>query len=125
MMGFVDEWIELLMIMVIVGVFFAMGGIIFNQYLDKAHLTLSVAALNKAQKTLKEYKATHRSFPASLDFSNCSDQDHHVVLNCDEIKADIHSFVSYAGTAEKFDLTAKAKDSQVTLIKVTESTISF
>ena len=124
-MDFVGEWFELLVIMIIVGFFFAMGGNIFNQYLEKAHLTLSVSALNKVQKNLKKYKATHRSFPASLDFSNCSDQDLRVVLSCDEIKADIHSFVSYVGTAEHFVLTAKAKDFQVTLITVTESTISF
>lgn len=124
-MDFIDEWSDLLVILIVVVALIAMGGTFFNQYLEKARLTLSVAALNKAQETLKYYKGKHRSFPASLDLSNCSDQDHHVVLNCDEIKADINSFVSYAGTAEKFVLKAKAKDSQVTLITVTESNISF
>jgi type II secretory pathway pseudopilin PulG len=124
-MDVVDEWLELLVFLVVVGALMVMGGTFFNQYLDKARLTLSVAALNKAQDTLKNYKAMHRSFPASLDFSNCSNQDHRVVLNCDEIKADINSFVSYVGTAETFVLKAKAKDSRGTFIVVTESTISY
>lgn len=123
-MDFADEWIEPLVFLIVVAVLTVMGGTVFYQYIDKARLTMSVAALNKAQDTLKGYKAT-RSLPASLDFSNCCDKDHRVVLSCDEIKADINSFVSYVGTAETFVLKAKAKDSRGTLITVTESTISY
>ena len=97
-MDFAEEWIEPLIIMIVVGVVAVLGATVFYQYLDKARLTLSVAALDKARDTLKNYKAEHRSFPASLDFSNCSDQDHFVVLSCDDIKADINSFVSYVAS---------------------------
>jgi type II secretory pathway pseudopilin PulG len=124
-MDFVDEWIDFLVLLIVVGALTVMGGTVFYQYLDKARLTLSVAALQKAQETLKSYKATHRAFPASLDFNTCSDHDHFVVLSCSEIKADINSFVSYAGTAETFILKAKAKDSRGTPITLTESTISY
>lgn len=124
-MNLVDEWIEPLIILIVIAALAVMGGTVFYQYLDRARLTLSVAALNKAQDTLKKYKATHQSFPASLDFSTCSDQDRRVVLNCEEIKADINGFVSYVGTRETFVLKAKAKDSQGTFITVTESTNSF
>ena len=124
-MDFAEEWIEPLIIMIVVGVVAVLGATVFYQYLDKARLTLSVAALDKARDTLKNYKAEHRSFPASLDFSNCSDQDHFVVLSCDDLKAGINSFVSYAGTAETFVLKAKAKDSYGTFITVTESTTSY
>jgi type II secretory pathway pseudopilin PulG len=124
-MSFFDEWVDMLVMLIVVGALTVIGGTVFYQYLDKARLTLSVAALKTAQETLKGYKAKHRSFPASLDFSTCSDNDHFVVLSCSEIKADINSFVSYAGTPEKFILKAKAKDSRQTVITLTESTISY
>lgn len=125
-MGFIDEWLELIVILLAVGALIVMGATAFNQNLDKARLTLSVAALNKAQSALKNYRATHHTFPASLDFTNCSDQEQRiVVLGCAELKADIDSFVSYNGTAETFVLKAKAKDKEKTLITVTELTTSF
>lgn len=124
-MDFAEEWIELLVILIAFVAITVLGGTVFYQYLDKARLTLSVATLDKARVTLKNYKTEHRSFPASLDFTNCSDQDHFVVLSCDDIKADINSFVSYAGTADTFVLKAKAKDSYGTFITVTESTVSY
>lgn len=124
-MDLVDAWSEMLVILIVLVVLLVMGGTFFNQFLEKARLTLSVAALNKAQETLKSYKSLRHSFPATLDLGNCSDQDHRVVFNCAEIKSDIDSFVSYAGSAEKFVLKAKAKDSRETLITVTEATISF
>ncbi len=125
MMDFADEWLEPLVILIAMAAITVLGGTFFYQYLDKARLTLSVDALNKAQETLKIYKANHRTFPASLNFNNCYDQDQTAVFNCDEIKADINSFVSYVGTAETFVLKAKAKDSKGTFITVTESKISF
>ena len=124
-MDFADEWLEPLVILIVIGAITVLGGTFYYQYLDKARLTLSVTALNKAQNTLKSYKANHRTFPASLNFSKCSDQDQMAVFNCDEIKGDINSFVSYIGTAETFELKAKAKDSKGTFITVTESKISF
>lgn len=124
-MDFADEWLEPLVILIVVAALMVMGATFFYQYLDKARLTLSIAALNKAQDTLKNYKSEHLSFPVSLEFSNCSDQNHFIILSCDELKADINSFVSYVGTSETFVLKVKAKDSKGTVIKVTESAISF
>ena len=124
-MNFIDEWLELLVVLIFVAALIVMGSVVYSQYLDKARLTLSVAAMNKAQVILKSYKSSHHSFPTNLDFSNCSNQDHRVVLNCDEVKADINSFVSYTGTAETFVLKAKAKDSRGTAITVTESAIAY
>lgn len=124
-MDFAEEWLEPLVILLVLVAITVMGATGFYQYLDKARLTLSVAAMNKAQETLKHYKAMHRSFPESLEFSNCSDQDHFVILSCDEVKADISSFVSYVGTANTFVLKARARDSRGTFITVTESAISF
>lgn len=124
-MGFAGEWLELLVILLVLVAITIIGATGFYQYLDKARLTLSVAAMNKAQDALKNYKAMHRAFPASLEFSDCSDQNHVIVLSCDEVKADINSLLSYTGTTEKFILKAKAKDSQGTFITVTELAISF
>lgn len=124
-MGFAEEWLELLIILLVLVAITIIGATGFYQYLDKARLTLSVAAMNKAQGALKNYKAMHRSFPVNLEFSDCSDQNHLVVLNCDEVKADINSLLSYAGTTETFVLKAMAKDSQGTFITVTESAISY
>lgn len=124
-MDFAEEWQEMLVILLVLVAITIMGATGFYQYLDKARLTLSVAAMNKAQDALKNYKALHRSFPASIEFTSCSDQDHFIILSCDEVKADINSFVSYAGSAETFVLKAKAKDSHGTFITVTESAITY
>ncbi len=124
-MNFADEWLEPLVILILLLAITIMGITGFYQYLDKARLTLSVAAMNKAQDALKNYKTLHRSFPASLEFDNCSDQDHLVVFSCDEVKADINSFLSYVGTAETFVLKAKANDSHGTFITVTALAVSF
>jgi Tfp pilus assembly protein PilE len=124
-MDFAEEWLEPLVMLLVVVVITIMGATGFYQYLDKARLTLSVAAMTKAQDALNHYKAQHRSFPASLEFNNCSDQDHFILLSCDEVKADIKGFVSYTATAKTFVLKAKAKDSQGTFITVTESAISY
>lgn len=124
-MDFAEEWLEPLVILIVVVAIAIMGATGFNQYLDKARLTLSVAAMNKAQNSLKNYQSIHRTFPTNLEFTDCSDQNHVVVLRCDEVKADIDSFLNYVGTAETFILKAKAKDSKGTFITVTELAISF
>jgi len=124
-MNFAEEWLEPLVILLVLVAITIMGVTGFYQYLDKARLTLSVAAMSKARDALNNYKTLHHSFPVSLEFSNCSDQDHFVVFDCDEVKADIHSFLSYVGRAESFVLKAKAKDSHGTFITATESAISF
>lgn len=124
-MNFADEWLEPLIILIVVVAITIMGATGFYQYLDKARLTVSVAAMNKVQAALIHYKNTHHAFPESLEFSTCSDEKHFVVLSCDEVKTDINSFVSYAGSAETFVLKAKAKDSHGTFITVTPSAISY
>ena len=87
-MDFAEEWLELLVILIVLMAITIIGATGFYQYLDKARLTLSVAAMTKAQDALNQYKAMHLSFPASLEFSTCSDQDHFVLLSCDEVKTD-------------------------------------
>ena len=124
-MRFNDEWLELIVFLLIIGVLTSMGATVFTEYVDKARLTLSVAAMENAQKSLLSYQKRNRAYPRSLDFGDCSDEDGHLVLNCDKVMGDIESIESYVGTEETFILKAKAKDSEQTLITVTESTISY
>jgi len=124
-MRFTEDGLEFFVVVVIMGGLIAFGATFFAQYLDKARLTLSVAAMQDAQEALKAYRGRTQTYPQSLDFGDCSDQDDLVVLSCDAIKGDIEGFVSYAGTGETFVLKAEAKDSNRTLITVTESAISY
>lgn len=118
--------LELLIVLAVLGVLAAIATMGFFHYVDKARLTLSVAALRNARTMLLAYHVDHQAYPASLDFTDCTDQDGETVFKvfaCDTIKSDITAFESYAGTPDGFVLKAKAKDSEQTLVTITETTI--
>jgi len=122
-MVFSEDKIELGVFLLVVVILAALGGTIFTQYLDKARLTLSVAAVATAQNELKTFRTRTGAYPAFLDLTSCDTGE--VVLDCTKLMADVDSVVSYSATDDTFILKVKAKNSDHTVVTVTEAAISY
>jgi prepilin-type N-terminal cleavage/methylation domain-containing protein len=118
--------IELLLVVAILGILASIAMASYHQYLDKAKRTVSISALENMRKLIEGYAIDHGGFPASIDFSTCTDQNSVQVLPpliCSQMHDDLFSIDSYTLSGGTYTVMSKALDSNHTVLKMSGDAI--
>jgi prepilin-type N-terminal cleavage/methylation domain-containing protein len=119
--------IELLYAIIILIILILIAYPLYNSYIDKARLTVAISTLNSVQKDLESYHMDNNKYPASINFSNCTDDLGHSVFPsdfCDQINRDLYPGESYSINDQSYILKARARDNKHTLFTLTASNIT-
>ena len=114
--------LELLFVVAIIGV---IGGIAIPTYLgyvNSARVTVSIAMMNSLQKDIEVYRDQYQAYPANIDFTNFTDQNGNSVLfslNDVALHSKMFSWDSYVASAATYTITAKATDTNHTVLTLT------
>jgi len=120
--------IELLVAMILLAILALIAFSIYLSYVNKAKVTVAEHTLVLARDNLNLYNIDNGAYPASINFTDCVDENNHAVFSeafCNQLKADA-SMENYIFNPDnkKYVLTARAKDSKKTLITVTPDNIT-
>ena len=124
--------IGLVIALAILAVLITIATYIYAGYISMAKTTIARSILDEAGKTLFDYQIDHGAYPASIDFTGCTDEDGRTVFTsglCDQMKNELYSIESYsiesyAITSTRYVLAVRAKDKGHTLLKLTEGKIT-
>ena len=119
--------IELVIAMIILAVLITIATSIYNNYINKAKLVVSLSILNNVSKSLESYNIDNNKYPASIDFTSCVDEMGHEIFHsdfCKQIKQDLYSIESYSLSGVSYILTARAGDKKHTLLTLSGGTIT-
>ena len=121
--------IELLVAILILAIIVAIAFAIYRNYIDKAKITIAESVLTNARKSLEIYVVDNKKYPGTVDFTSCTDENSRSVFDatfCEQMKNDLSSTPVYTpdGTAS-YIMTARAKDTRNTLIKLTPHNLTI
>lgn len=125
--------LELLAVIAITVALAVMAIPVYNDYIDKAKVTIALDTLDTVRKTLDSYRVEHKEYPPSSDkdfsssffFTGVDDKGHTVFqsLLVEQIREDLTP-VSYNSTGATYTLIIKAKDSEESIITATPRKIA-
>lgn len=119
--------IELIVVMIILTTLITIAFSIYNNFINKAKITVAQSVLTNVQKNIEVYNMDKGSYPASIDFTNCIDDQGRTVLDptlCDQLKKDLFSN-NYTVNGTSYELKAQAKDAKNTLLTLTPNNITI
>jgi type II secretion system protein G len=120
--------IELLVAMILLSILIIIAVSLYMKYLDKAKVTVAEHTLVMARDNLNLYNIDNGAYPASINFTDCVDENNHAVFSeslCNQLKEDASTEnYTFDPGNKKYVLTARAKDSKQTLITVTPDKIT-
>ena len=116
--------IELVVVVAIIGIIAAIAIPSYYGYMDKARKTVSISVLNALGKDLEAYYNQYQEYPATVDFTNFTDQNGRSILlalDAVALKTKMFSWDSYVYVASDltYTITAKAIDSDHTVLTLT------
>ena len=122
--------IELIVVTAIIGVLATMAIPIYQNFKDKARITVAQATLDTFRVILVDYSNEGTgSYPTTIDFVTGLDNQGATVIQQplrDQIRNDlILSSMNYIRTTSGFTLTAQAKDKAQTVLILTENTLKI
>ena len=120
--------IELVVVLIILAVLITIATSIYFNYLGQAKITVANSVLDNAGKTLLNFEMDKGSYPASIDFTSCADDQGRMVFPsglCDQMKEEFYSIESYSLSGKGYVLTVRAKDNKLTLLTLTEGKITI
>jgi Tfp pilus assembly protein PilE len=120
--------LELLSVIVIIVALAVIIIPVYNDYIDKAKVTIALDTLDTTRKRLDSYHVEHKEYPlaseatfsSSFFFTGVDSMKRTVFhsLLIEQLREDV-SPVSYNSTADTYTFTVMAKDSEETIITVT------
>lgn len=119
---------ELAIALVVLAVLITIGIHIYTNYISKARVIVANSVLDNAGKTLLSYQMDKGKYPASIDFTNCVDDQGHMVFPpvlCDQMKEEFYSIKSYSLSDTSYVLAVQARDNKHTLLTLTEGKITI
>ena len=120
--------IELAIALFILAVLITIATSIYLNYISTARVTVANSVLDNAGKTLLNYEMDKGRYPASIDFTSCSDDQGSMVFPpslCDQMKEELYSVESYTLNDRSYVLTARARDNKHTLLTLTDGKITI
>lgn len=116
--------IELLVVVSIIIILAAIAVPSYFSYLDKARITVSLSLLSSLERDMEAYKNENQQYPASINFTNFTDQNGGSVLLAlkpSDMQAKMYSWETYTTSASSgtFTLTARAIDTKHTTLTLT------
>jgi prepilin-type N-terminal cleavage/methylation domain-containing protein len=121
--------IELIVAMILLSILILIAFNVYTKYITKAKITVAENTLSHVRDNLNLYNIDNGKYPDSINFTDCVDENSHVVFSrafCNQLSEDLYSIENYSYTPDdkKYSLTARAKDSKHTLITVTPDKIT-
>lgn len=113
---------ELVIALIVLAVIIGIASHIYINYISNAQVTVANSVLDNAGKALWDYQMDNGKYPASIDFTDCVDEQGKRAIPsvlCDQMKAELSSIESYSITGTSYVLTARARDSKQTLMTLT------
>jgi prepilin-type N-terminal cleavage/methylation domain-containing protein len=111
--------IEILIALVIIGLLAGISIPLYNDYLDKAKLAVSINTLGSVRRAIDDYYLANSAFPPAIDMTTGEDGLGKIVLDS-ELLADFHktlfSMESYSPSTTNYTLTARANDRKHSLL---------
>lgn len=120
--------IELAIALVILAVLISIATSIYLNYISKARVTVANSILDNVGKTLLNYEMDKGRYPASIDFTNCVDDQGYLVFPlvfCEQMKEELYSIESYSRSDTGYVLTVQARDNKHTLLTLTNGKITI
>ncbi len=114
--------IEILVAVAIVGILCAIALPVYNNYINRAKMTVSISAMETIRKDLEDYHINFGNYPPAIDIATGEDGQGRVVLTplrLAEFRTSFFSFESYVVTPTSYTLSAKAIDPNHTLLVLT------
>ncbi len=121
-------FVELLVVMAILAVLATIAIPAYFSYINSAKITLAYGALDNVRKTLEAFNIDYQEYPATIDFTTGKDNLGRTVfqdLFLEQIKRDLLSIDSYVRVSDTYTLTAKADNSEQTLMTLTPREITY
>jgi len=118
--------IELLVALVILSVLAAIAISVYTNYIGKARVTVAISVLDNAGKSLTEYQLDNGTYPASINFTSCVNEEERRVFSsglCDQIKEELDS-PEYSLNGASYTITARARDTKHTVLTLIDSKIT-
>ena len=119
---------ELLVVVAIIGTLAAIAIPAYNNYVNRAKVTMAYAALDSIRKNLEFYNMDHQDYPDSIDFVTGQDGLGQTVFELsllDQITDDLTSIDSYVMADHTYTLVARARDDQQTVMTLTPMDITY
>ena len=123
--------IEVLLILIIIATLAALAIISFGSIVDRAKRTSSISMLNTVRTEMEAYLMDKKKYPDSINFPNFTDQDYIPILHViayEDVQTKIYSFISYTppqSNQDSYTLTARAIDSNHTLLTLTNKGVTY
>lgn len=120
--------IELAIALLILAVLMTIATSIYLNYIGTARVTVANSVLDNAGKTLLNYEMDKGGYPASIDFTSCSDDKGSMVFPpslCNQMKEELYSVESYSLSDTSYVLTVRARDKKHTLLTLTNGKITI
>jgi Tfp pilus assembly protein PilE len=114
--------------LVVLAVLITIATSVYLNYIGTARVTVANSVLDNAGKTLLNYEMDKGSYPASIDFTSCSDDKGNMVFPpalCDQMKEEIYSVESYVLSDKSYVLTVRARDKKHTLLTLADGKITI
>jgi prepilin-type N-terminal cleavage/methylation domain-containing protein len=114
--------LELLAVIAIIGFIAGIAIPTYFGYVDKARITVSMSVLDALRKDIEVYHDQYQAYPASIDFTNFTDQSgNNVLFSITEVSlhSKMFSWDSYMASAATYTITAKAMDTNHTVLTLT------
>ena len=121
--------IELLVIVVIIGVLAALAIPAYNNYVDKARITVAIGTLDSIRKNFESFHIDNQEYPAKpINFFTGTDgatppRTVFSAMFLDQINDDLTD-VLYNTTTSSYTLIGKAKDKDQTVLTLTPTDIT-
>jgi type IV pilus assembly protein PilA len=114
--------LELLLVVAIVGFIAGIAIPTYFGYVDKARITVSMSLLDALRKDFEAYHDQYQAYPTNIDFTNFTDQNgNNVLVSINEVSlhSKMFSWDSYLASADTYTITAKAMDTNHTVLTLT------
>lgn len=111
--------IEILIAIAIIAILSTLAYPMYTRYIDRARVTIGISTLETLRKSFEDFNINFNEYPPALDMTNGQDGAGRIVLNqtlLDEFRSNLHELVNYVPTNDSYTLTARAVDSNHTLL---------
>lgn len=118
--------VELLTVVAIIGVLAAIAVPAYRYVIDQAKRTSGIAALDTVRKEMEVYLIDKGQYPASIDFTDFTDQDgNRILLNWNRIKDKLYVWGPYTpAPSGSYTFQVQAHDSNHTTLTLTPQGIT-
>lgn len=114
--------LELLVVIAILGFIAGIAIPTYFGYVNQARVTVSISVMDSLRKDIEVYHDQYQGYPANIDFTNFTDQSgNNVLYSINEVAlhSKMFSWDSYVSSAGTYTITAKAMDTNHTVLTLT------